>query len=176
MAGVQALSMQACFRYQSIKTSTTLIFTCLSNQLPLGAGANQKEDWTLRLGPCWPRAFEGIHQTRNYMWPVCAFFPGGLLIFHWSPDVLIDIQFECCKSVSWKTIFTLQFMEIGCQLKSVKSAWKTRKNTVKVSEKPVILGSLWSARNIYMFLKFLQPSDRSFPAYPCSTMGESKIS
>ena len=26
-----------------------------------------------------------------------------------SRDVLIGIQFECCKSVSYKTIFTLQF-------------------------------------------------------------------
>ena len=155
MAGVKALSMQACFRYQSIKTSTTLIFTCLSNQLPLGAGANQKEDWTLRLGPCWPRAFEGIHQTRNYMWPVCAFFPGGLLIFHWSLDVLnwypIRMLQKCVVKDDFHTSIHRNRMSTQKREKCVKNPWKHREGEWKTRDFRVTLISKKYIHFSYIF-------------------------
>ena len=70
---------------------------------------------------------------------------GLCLLSQWTSSFLLNyrrcigIQFESCKSVWYKTIFTLQFTKNGRRTESVEGAWKNRESEWKTPDFRVTL-------------------------------------
>ena len=103
MAAVKALSMQACLII-SVNTSTTLVCTSFKDSYPINCHLVQAPT-RKRTGPYdWVHA--DLEPLKEYIKHE-SHVAGMCLLSQWtssfplaSRDVLIGIQFECCKSVS----------------------------------------------------------------------------